>query len=372
MVLGMLPLMAAAQSGHFNVDASLSGVSKPTKAFLTYTIANKSRVDSAVSENGSWHFQGELVEPAAAKLLIDHAGVGMRRGAANPDVLPLYLENGKVIIKGRDSIKTANINGSRLNDEFIAYNKQIDRSTQDTEKARAKLFAATPEQKKDEKFNEEIEREYSAAGVQRQSQQKQFIKTHPASFISLVAIQDISNAQTDVAVIEPLYNNLSKQIKETPSGIDMAKEIALQKTVAVGMTAPLFTQNDVEGKPVSLADFKGKYVLVDFWASWCVPCRAENPNVVKAYHQYKDKNFTIIGVSMDAAFTKNAWIAAIKADGLEWTQVSDLKFADNAVAKQYGIKSIPQNVLIDPNGKIVGKNLRGKALNNKLKELLGS
>jgi peroxiredoxin len=126
-------------------------------------------------------------------------------------------------------------------------------------------------------------------------------------------------------------------------------------------------QNDVSGKDVKLSSFRGKYVLLDFWASWCGPCRQENPNVVNAFNQYKEKNFTVLGVSLDRA--RDPWLKAIQDDKLTWTQLSDLKFWSNEVAVQYKIQSIPQNYLIDPDGKIVGKNLRGEQLRLKLENI---
>jgi peroxiredoxin len=143
------------------------------------------------------------------------------------------------------------------------------------------------------------------------------------------------------------------------------------KVTAIGAIAPDFTLPDANGTPVTLSSYKGKYVLIDFWASWCGPCRQENPNVVKAYNKYKTKKFTIIGVSLDKPGAKDAWMSAIKNDGLTWTQVSDLQFWDNKAAKLYGITSIPQNFLLDPTGKIIAKNLRGGDLEAKLAEIFG-
>ena len=140
------------------------------------------------------------------------------------------------------------------------------------------------------------------------------------------------------------------------------------KLTAVGEIAPDFTQNDPDGKPVKLSDFRGKYVLVDFWASWCGPCRAENPNVVAAFNKYKGKNFTILGVSLDRE--RDPWLKAITDDKLTWTHVSDIKYWDNEVAKMYGVRSIPANFLLDKTGKIVGRNLRGDALEAALAKLV--
>ena len=135
-----------------------------------------------------------------------------------------------------------------------------------------------------------------------------------------------------------------------------------------GKVAPDFSLPDTDGKPLSLSSLTGKYVLVDFWASWCGPCRAENPNVVKAYNEFKDKNFTILGVSLDK--DKKPWLKAIKDDGLIWNQVSDLKYWNSAVVELYGIESIPFNVLVDPHGKVIASSLRGSDLQAKLKEVL--
>ncbi|MBP6432119.1 MAG: AhpC/TSA family protein, partial [Ferruginibacter sp.] len=148
-------------------------------------------------------------------------------------------------------------------------------------------------------------------------------------------------------------------------------EISEMMFGAIGSPAIDFIQNDTEGKPISLSSFKGKYVLLDFWASWCRPCREENPNVVKAYNKFKEKKFTVLGISLDRPDAKDNWIQAIKDDGLTWTNVSDLKFWQNEVAQKYKVGSIPQNYLIDPQGIIIAKNLRGQALEDKLCEVLG-
>jgi peroxiredoxin len=139
-------------------------------------------------------------------------------------------------------------------------------------------------------------------------------------------------------------------------------------SVKIGQEAPEFSLPDPSGKKISLSSFRGKYVLIDFWASWCKPCRMENPNVVKAYNEFKNKNFTVLGVSLDKK--KEAWMDAIKTDGLTWTHVSDLQFWESAVVPLYGINSIPTNMLLDPQGKVVAIGLRGEALDAKLKELL--
>lgn len=157
-------------------------------------------------------------------------------------------------------------------------------------------------------------------------------------------------------VIQQKFQELSQKKAQEP------------KIGDIGSVIPDFEQNDVDGKPVNIKSFRGKYVLIDFWASWCGPCRGENPNVVSAFKKYSSKNFTVLGISLDKS--KDPWIQAINNDGLTWTHVSDLKGWTNAVAQKFGINSIPQNFLIDPNGVIIGKNLRGPDLEAKLESVL--
>ena len=192
-------------------------------------------------------------------------------------------------------------------------------------------------------------------------------KTSPVAALLLAYSYD-TDPNRDVLALEKRYNQLEGVALQSQFAKNLTEVIKEDKIGAVGTQSLDFTQTDTAGKKVSLSQFKGKYVLVDFWASWCRPCRMENPNVVAAYNKYKQKNFTVLSVSLDQE--KNNWIQAIHADNLTWTHVSDLKQFQNAVAELYHVKEIPQNILVDPAGKIIAKNLRGDALEQKLSELL--
>ena len=177
------------------------------------------------------------------------------------------------------------------------------------------------------------------------------------------------NGFTDPEVVALLTDVLNKFPERTDiAGIRNSVEAGIPKTKWVGKQAPEISLPDTEGRTVKLSSFRGKYVLVDFWASWCGPCRRENPNVVQAYNQFKNKNFTILGVSLDRQ--KEPWEKAIVDDNLNWTHISDLKFWQSEVVPVYQVESIPFNVLVDPDGKVVAENLRGNALEQKLQQVL--
>jgi peroxiredoxin len=210
--------------------------------------------------------------------------------------------------------------------------------------------------------------QYEAATADLKTFSTDFIEKAASPVLTLYALGNFQRLSQQLGLKG--YNNMevAEIINKASAKFPTNAALADLKKNQRSEQAPDFTMPDTEGKPVSLSSFKGKYVLVDFWASWCGPCRQENPNVVRAYNQFKDKNFTILGVSLDK--TKDAWLQAIEKDGLAWNHVSDLKYWDNAAAALYGVQSIPYNVLIDPNGKIIAEDLRGNDLISTLSSVL--
>lgn len=363
-----------AQNSGFSLTVELPGAGKTDKAYLVtnYGWSNNKVLDSAELKNGAFRFKGNFAEPVKASLLVNHnQGKDGPKWNKNNDVLIVYLENANIKVNGKDSVTGASVSGSKINTEYSAYSASVLSVAVGASKvANVRYAKASDEEKKDKGFQAGLMADLKKELKVMDSLKYVYIAQHPDSYLSLEALVELAGSNPDVTRIAPLFKGLSPALHATKKGKAFAELLYDTGPLGIGAMAPNFTQNDVNDKPVSLSDLKGKYVLLDFWASWCGPCRGENPNVVKAYEKYKDKSFTVLGVSLDQPGKKEAWLAAIKADGLPWTQVSDLQFWNNAAAKIYNIRSIPQNFLIDPNGKIVAKNLRGEALSHKLAQLL--
>lgn len=349
------------------ITGKLRGVDAPAKVYLRYTVDKKAITDSAEVKEGGFSFRKNATQvPAQAYLVLNKMGNGIS-GAR--DYAQIYLEKGTINVVGTaDGMAKADIGGTPTNEDFKVLSQQLKPAE-----------AISAEYSKNEKNASATQRDSETFKASQAALEKRyeelhnavlvkFIQAHPASYLSLEQLGTLAY-YLDYAETAPLYEGLATGIKESAPGKKFASQLTQMKTVAIGATAPLFALPDTAGKVVSLASFKGKYVLVDLWASWCGPCRAENPNLVRTFNKFKGQNFTILGVSLDRPADRTKWMAAIKKDELTWTHVSDLKFWDNEVAQLYGVKAIPQNFLLDPSGKIIAKNLRGDQLDEKLTTL---
>ena len=365
LVLG--PVCLFAQQKSFTLTGELKN--SPVNGgmvYLAYVKDGKTQLDSAQVAAGKYIFKGEISDPEQATLFsVSPMGMASRMPKNHAGI---FLEPLSFTVTHVDSFSNIVTSGSVANTEYSKLMKQLEPLIAKEQKLSVDYREASSAG--DTAKVKQIEKDFDAINnTMKEDVLTVYVKNNPASPIALFALQNTIGGEVDPAVVGPLFDHLSEANKKSEAGVALQKALVAAKATSVGQIAPDFTQNDTLDKPVSLASFRGSYVLVDFWASWCGPCRAENPNVVIAYNKYKGKGFKILSVSLDKAGDKDKWLGAIHKDGLTWQHVSDLQFWNNAVAKAYGVNSIPTNFLLDPQGKIVGKSLRGEELEKKLAEI---
>lgn len=348
---------ACTQSPTYKVNVKLA--SAEGKAYLSQRIKGEWKtLDSAEIKNGEYQFKGTVKNPDVCYLSV----------STRKEKLPFFIENSVISINGlADSLTLAKVTGSAVQDEYRTVQDKLDK----LDKQGTQIYQQS---KNLEKLGKKVQSDSLMALADKMftsidDQQKDFVKAHPASFVAPYLLSRVYY-DMEADVLDGYLSPMDAKLDSLPIVVTLKERVKKLKTVAVGQTAPDFTMSDVDGNPVKLSDVyaKNQYTLIDFWASWCGPCRRENPNVVATFGKYKAKGFGVLGVSLDN--DKSNWVKAIADDQLTWTHVSDLKKWKNAAAAIYSVNSIPANLLVDKTGKIIARNIREEKLREKMAELM--
>lgn len=354
----------SAKDLHTPTDSSYAIIGKITgqDTGTIFIYHSRTRVhDSARLDHGYFTFKGKSDTVEFCNLYI------YKQGDPN-NLKGFFLENGKLsmLIK-KDSLQDALITGTPTQNEYHLFETVTEKSYNDRMAATAKLYYSARD-RKDKKSMDSLDKIFDDLDKEQKKIITDYTRTHPASTVSAYEINENFRYNPDAGQVENLYGMLNDSIQSGFYGRAVHELLKKARVTAIGQTAPDFSAPDALGKSFSVSSFKGRIVLVDFWASWCGPCRRESPALVKAYRQFHAKGFDILGVSLDES--KEEWEKAVKDDKLDWTQISDLKGSETDAVSLYGIQGIPMNFLLDKDGKIIGKDLRGENLMKKLQEVL--
>ncbi len=359
-----LSLFYACEKDHAKTNFSIEGEVEDVKEGKLYFIHQSEDgnpiIDTVEIENNEFTYEGYLNEPTPYYISSNL----LRNNDKTPTLI--FLEPRKMKMQlSVDDLDNLKLENSASEQEYRKY-KASDRVYKNKADS---IYNIAIKNKDDAKLQKELEIEMFVIDSMESDLISDFVDSHRKSIVSAYLISGKFMSRGEFDKTRNLFQKLDPSIQNSMIGKQINEVLSKVALTEVGAEAPDFTQQNIEGRNVSLSDFKGKYVLVDFWASWCSPCRQENPVVRQVYNTYKGDNFEIIGISLDK--DKGQWKKAIEMDQLSWPQLSDLNGWDNEVSKTYGVQSIPDNFLIDPKGKIIAKNLRGEELGRVLSDIFG-
>jgi peroxiredoxin len=353
---------------HYEVIVKADGVYNGLRAYLIKIENGRNRTvtDTAIAFNGGFDFKGEIKGAEMRALTVD--GI---RGQTS-----IFIEPGIIHVElYKDSIHKSKVEGTYNNSVFNDYKNKYQEKVETIKAIKTEFFNA----KGNTESLKELQKKRDSLTIQLKNFGYEFIETNTNSDFSLFILDGLTSQKGfDVELASNAFKNIEASIKTKNESNQLISNRIKQKIesnpnkqkIKIGMQAPDFTAPDPEGKQITLSTIKGKVTIVDFWASWCKPCRIENPNLVKLYDKYHSKGLEIISVSLERGNQKAIWIEAIKKDLLNWYNVSNLKFWQDPIAQAYSVSSIPATFILDENGTVVAQRLRGTELEAKIKELL--
>ena len=349
----------------FVLNGTIDGVKDGTTVTLRSIKDNKPFVvDTTSVKNGMFTMTGK----------VEHVDIHFFNLQNVAGSLPFILENKELnFTMYKDSLAVSKIEGSAENDNAQAYMKAVSEFRKEGDELRKEYQEAR--KNNDTLILNAYGEKVKASREKNNAYNISYVKEHSNSIFSVLLLENLVNSKImSIEEAGEVFKGYPKEIQESAPGKRVNEKIEIATATAIGALAPDFTAPTPDGTEITLSAIRGKVTIIDFWAAWCGPCRKENPNVVKVYEKYHDKGLEIIGVSLDGnprqKDAKQEWLNAIEKDGLTWHQVSNLNYFNDPVAKQYNIRSIPATFILDGEGKIIAKNLRGPALENKIAELL--
>lgn len=355
---------AAAQQIEYTISGKFTNWPKQRSIAIIYTANNEMVMDTIIAVNGKFTYKGKHDEPLELSLSYDPPAKGNIK-----DNTHIYVSQGKIQLSDSDSLKNAKIKGPKETMDFAQFQAEILPFKKRMLQLRLRAMQIQTA-KGDPEAIASLEKVFRATIDTLRSAYQDFIVAHPASHSSLAAIKNLDGQRFSDPKILALYEGLHASVKESPTGKIIQKGYEIGMKTSMGTILEDFNSLDTARQPLSLAEVKakGKLTLVDFWASWCKPCREENPHLRKVYTEFHDKGLNIIAVSLDR--TVGSWKNAINQDQLPWYHVSGLQYWDEPIVKQFGIVGVPDSFLLDQDGRIIGRGLRGEKLYETIKKQL--